>query len=128
MINIESLFSRRNNHHLLTQLKSLTEIRKNLSGFFLGSSLIRNFVSDSLTLLLARKVINIESLFSRRNNHHLLTQLKSLTEIRKNLSGFFLGSSLIRNFVSDSLTLLLARNLIIIESNFSRCDFIENEF
>ena len=82
----------------------------------------------SLTLLLVRKVINIESLFSRRNNHHLLTQLKSLTEIRKNLSGFFLGSSLIRNFVSDSLTLLLARNLIIIESNFSRCDFIENEF
>ena len=56
-----------------------------------------------------------------------LLRLQSLTEIRKNLSGFFLGSSLIRNFVSDSLTLLLARNLIIIESNFSRCDFIENE-
>lgn len=60
----------------------------------------------SLTLLLARKVINIESLFSRRNNHHLLTQLKSLTEIRKNLSGFFLG-------------ILLIRDLIIIESNLS---------
>lgn len=44
-----------------------------------------------LTLLLVRKVINVESLFSRRNNHHLLTRLKSLTEIRKNLSCFFLG-------------------------------------
>lgn len=57
-----------------------------------------------------------------------LLRLQSLTEIRKNPDRFFLGSSLIRNFVSDSLTLLLARNLIIIESNFSRCDFIENEF
>ena len=73
-------------------------------------------------------MINIESLFSRRNNHHLLTQLKSLIEIRKNLSGFFLGSSLIRNLLAIPNPLTQPGNLIIIESNFSRCDFIENEF